>query len=167
MEELRFEPSLSNLQEYLPVSRAVKCLTVSLMQGVRCLDSQRSTFTPADGIDRWVFPRVQDKLLWPLKDGEPGTALEMVIFTQWLHSMSLFLVKVSQLAAGPAFSSAQDDSGCFHPWEFLAWCSFRVYLELISSHPIPWTFTWEHVSLERCARLTHSFPAELILKLSH
>lgn len=34
------------------------------------------------------------------------------------------------------------------------------------SHPITWTFTWEHVCLEWCAQLTHSFHIESISKLS-
>lgn len=43
----------------------------------------------------------------PSARGQWGTVLEMVIFTHWLRSLNLFLVKVSQLAAGLSVFSAQ------------------------------------------------------------
>lgn len=64
------EPSLEYLQLYVPVSLALSCVTVSLLQCEWgwCLESHGSTFTPSDEIDRWGSPSVQCSWPWPLTE---------------------------------------------------------------------------------------------------
>lgn len=61
---------------------------------------------------------------------------------------------------------ARSGSGCLSLRDFWTWCTLKVCLELILSHTINWTFTWEHVSVDWCAQLTHSFCTASIWKRS-
>lgn len=62
------EPSLEQLQLYVPVSLTLSCVIVSLLQDVWgwCRESHFSTFTPLDESDRSGFARVQCSWQWPL-----------------------------------------------------------------------------------------------------